>query len=72
MMAREYTREWYLERISWIKAAKRQIALTTDIIVGFPGETPEDFEQTMDLLNEVQYDASSASSTLRGPIRRRW
>ena len=57
MMAREYTREWYLERISWIKAAKRQIALTSDIIVGFPGETPEDFEQTIDLLNEVQYDA---------------
>ncbi len=57
MMAREYTRDWYLERISWVKAAKRQIALTTDIIVGFPGETPEDFEQTIDLLNEVQYDA---------------
>jgi tRNA-2-methylthio-N6-dimethylallyladenosine synthase len=57
MMAREYTREWYLERISWIKAAKRKIALTTDIIVGFPGETPEDFEQTVDLLQEVQYDA---------------
>jgi tRNA-2-methylthio-N6-dimethylallyladenosine synthase len=57
MMAREYTRDWYLERISWIKAAKRKIALTTDIIVGFPGETPEDFEQTMDLLHEVQYDA---------------
>jgi tRNA-2-methylthio-N6-dimethylallyladenosine synthase len=56
MMAREYTREWYLERIGWIKAAKRKIALTTDIIVGFPGETPEDFEQTMDLLHEVQYD----------------
>jgi len=57
MMAREYTREWYLERISWVKAAKRSIALTTDIIVGFPGETPEDFEQTIGLLNEVQYDA---------------
>ena len=57
MMAREYTREWYLERISWVKAAKRSIALTTDIIVGFPGETAEDFEQTIDLLNEVQYDA---------------
>jgi len=57
MMAREYTRDWYLERISWIKAAKREIALTTDIIVGFPGETSEDFEQTVDLLNEVQYDA---------------
>jgi tRNA-2-methylthio-N6-dimethylallyladenosine synthase len=56
MMAREYTRDWYLERISWIRAAKRKIALSTDIIVGFPGETPEDFEQTVDLLNEVQYD----------------
>jgi len=40
MMAREYTREWYLERIAWVRAAKRSIALTTDIIVGFPGETP--------------------------------
>ena len=39
MMAREYTREWYLERISWIKAARRPISLSTDIIVGFPGET---------------------------------
>jgi tRNA-2-methylthio-N6-dimethylallyladenosine synthase len=57
MMQREYTRDWYLERISWIKAAKRQISMTTDIIVGFPGETPEDFEETITLLHEVQYDA---------------
>ena len=56
MMAREYTREWYLERISWVKAAKRTISLSTDIIVGFPGETDDDFIQTMDLLAEVQYD----------------
>jgi len=55
-MNREYTREWYLERIAWIKAAKRTISLSTDIIVGFPGETPDDFIQTMDLLAEVQYD----------------
>ena len=55
-MAREYTPEWYLERISWIKAARRPIALSTDIIVGFPGETAEDFIQTMDLLAEVEYD----------------
>lgn len=55
-MAREYTREWYLERIAWIKSAKRQISLSTDIIVGFPGETADDFIQTMDLLQEVQYD----------------
>jgi len=57
MMAREYTRDWYLERISWIKAAKRRIALTSDIIVGFPGETAEDFEETVTLLEAVQYDA---------------
>jgi tRNA-2-methylthio-N6-dimethylallyladenosine synthase len=55
-MAREYTRDWYLERISWIKAARRPISLSTDIIVGFPGETPDEFVETMDLLAEVQYD----------------
>ena len=56
MMAREYTSDWYLERIAWIKSARRKISLSTDIIVGFPGETPDDFIQTMDLLQEVQYD----------------
>ena len=56
LMAREYTAEWYLERISWIKSARRQISISTDIIVGFPGETPDDFIQTMDLLAQVEYD----------------
>jgi tRNA-2-methylthio-N6-dimethylallyladenosine synthase len=55
-MAREYTRDWYLERISWMKSAKRKISLSTDIIVGFPGETADEFIETMDLLAEVQYD----------------
>ena len=55
-MARGYTPEWYLERIDWIKAARRQISLSTDIIVGFPGETEDDFIKTMDLLGAVQYD----------------
>ena len=55
-MQREYTREWYLERIAWIKAAKRDISMTTDIIVGFPGETEDDFEQTLSLLDVVGYD----------------
>src|SRR5271167_1475792 len=41
LMAREYTPDWYLERIAWIKSARRQISISTDIIVGFPGETPE-------------------------------
>ncbi len=55
-MAREYTPEWYLERIGWIKAARRKISISTDIIVGFPGESEQDFIQTMDLLAEVEYD----------------
>jgi tRNA-2-methylthio-N6-dimethylallyladenosine synthase len=56
-MSREYTRDWYLERISWIKAAKREISMTSDIIVGFPGETERDLEDTATLLEEVGYDA---------------
>ena len=55
-MQREYTREWYLERIQWTKDASRDISLTTDIIVGFPGETDRDFEQTITLLDTVGYD----------------
>jgi tRNA-2-methylthio-N6-dimethylallyladenosine synthase len=56
LMNRGYTREDYLERISWIKAARRPIAISTDIIVGFPGETTKDFKATMELLTQVQYD----------------
>jgi len=56
-MAREYTREWYLERMSWIKAAQRDISITSDMIVGFPGETDADFEQTLTMMDEVKYDA---------------
>jgi tRNA-2-methylthio-N6-dimethylallyladenosine synthase len=55
-MQRLYTREQYLERIGWIKSAKRGIAITTDVIVGFPGETESEFEQTLTLLEEVGYD----------------
>ena len=56
-MNREYTRDWYLERIAWIKAAKRDISMTSDIIVGFPGETEADLMETASLLDAVQYDA---------------
>ena len=56
-MAREYTRDWYLERIAWMKAAKRNISITSDIIVGFPGETEQDLNDTATLLDEVGYDA---------------
>ena len=55
-MQRLYTREQYLERISWMKAARREISITTDVIVGFPGETEADFSQTLTLLDEVGYD----------------
>jgi tRNA-2-methylthio-N6-dimethylallyladenosine synthase len=55
-MFREYTREEYLERIAWMKATKREISITTDIIVGFPGETEDEFRETLTLLTEVGYD----------------
>src|SRR6201988_5090035 len=50
-MQRLYTREQYLERIAWIRAAKRDISITTDIIVGFPGETEAEFEETLSLMD---------------------
>jgi len=56
LMQREYTREQYLERIAWMKASRRPISITSDVIVGFPGETAQDFEQSLTLLDEVQYD----------------
>jgi tRNA-2-methylthio-N6-dimethylallyladenosine synthase len=56
-MDRLYTRDEYMRRIEWIKSARRKYALTTDIIVGFPGETEQDFEETLRLLDEVQYDS---------------
>jgi tRNA-2-methylthio-N6-dimethylallyladenosine synthase len=56
-MDRLYTRDDYLRRIEWIKNARRPYSLTTDIMVGFPGETEEDFDQTLRLLDEVQYDS---------------
>lgn len=56
-MFREYTREEYLQRIAWVKGARKgDISLTTDIIVGFPGETEEEFRETLSLLTEVGYD----------------
>jgi tRNA-2-methylthio-N6-dimethylallyladenosine synthase len=55
-MQRTYTRDMYLEKISMIRGAKRGIAITTDIIVGFPGETESDFQETLSLLGEVQYE----------------
>jgi tRNA-2-methylthio-N6-dimethylallyladenosine synthase len=56
-MDRLYTRDEYMRRIEWLKSARRKIAITTDIIVGFPGETEAEFNQTLALLDEVEYDS---------------
>jgi tRNA-2-methylthio-N6-dimethylallyladenosine synthase len=55
-MRRTYTREEYLEKIGWIRDAQRPSSITTDIIVGFPGETEAEFEETMSLLDDVKFD----------------
>src|SRR5215831_11733312 len=56
-MQRTYTREQYLEKVAMIRRARRPIAITTDIIVGFPGESEADFEETLSLLDQVRYDS---------------
>ena len=70
-MQRLYTREQYLERIAWMKAARREISITTDMIVGFPGETEEDFEETLSLLDEVQSMTPCSHSSIRRVRTRR-
>ena len=55
-MQRTYSREDYLEKIGMIRSAKRRISITTDVIVGFPGETEADLAETLSLLDAVQYD----------------
>jgi len=56
-MQRLYTRDQYMERITWMKAARREISITSDIIVGFPGEREDDFQETLSLLDEVEFDS---------------
>lgn len=57
-MNRRYTREAYLEKVEKIRKAAPDVGLTTDIIVAFPGETDQDFEDTMDLVRQVGYDSA--------------
>ena len=58
IMNRHYDKEQYLEIVRKLREAIPDIALTTDIIVGFPGETEEDFEETMDIVRKVRYDSA--------------
>jgi tRNA-2-methylthio-N6-dimethylallyladenosine synthase len=77
-MRRGYTREGYLDIVGSLRAAARPIAVSTDIIVGFPGETEADFQDTLSLLDQVQYDSvfsfkysprpNTAALTLKGEV----
>jgi tRNA-2-methylthio-N6-dimethylallyladenosine synthase len=57
-MKRGYDRDEYLEKVALLRAKAPEIAITTDIIVGFPGETEEDFQATLDLMQEVDFDSA--------------
>ena len=58
MMNRKYTKEDYLRKIDKVKSVNPNIALSTDIMVGFPGESEEDFLDTLDLVKKVEYDTA--------------
>lgn len=58
MMKRTYTRDWYMDSVQRLRDGIPDVALSTDIIVGFPGETESDFNHTMSLIDEVQFDTA--------------
>jgi len=57
LMNRTYTRNWYIDSVKRLRDAMPDIAISSDMIVGFPGETEEDFEQTMSLVEEIEFDS---------------
>ena len=77
-MGRGYTREWYLGRVQALRAAVPDIAVTTDLMVGFPGETDDDFDDTLRLVEEAGFDAAftfvysarpgTVAATMAGPV----
>lgn len=58
MMKRTYTREWYVDTIYRLKDAIPDLTVSTDIIIGFPGETDKDFQETMSLMREIEFESS--------------
>ena len=72
-MRRTYTRERYLELVERMRAAIPDLALGTDIIVGFPGETERDFEETLEVVEQVGFDSAFTFvySPRQAPRRRR-
>ena len=56
-MNRHYDREQYLEKVNYAKSVMPELVLTSDVIVGFPGETSEEFEETLSLISQVHYDS---------------
>jgi tRNA-2-methylthio-N6-dimethylallyladenosine synthase len=74
MMRRGYTREEYLQKIERLREVVPEIAITADVIVGFPGEEEEDFEETLDLVRQVRFDGlfSFKYSPRKGTLASKW
>ena len=70
-MRRTYGRERYLTLVDRLRSAIPDLALTTDVIVGFPGETEADFRETLEVVEEVRYDGAFTFVYSPGPARRR-